>query len=156
VEKRRAMLRTAVYIGAFLLAMQLGTLATAAERDTALTRVARDAEPLTRALRQCYADYGAYPDRLSELVPEYLPAVPRPSLGLAPGFHYASHAPWMRADEDDCMLLVTYRTAAMADSLVWVPSGRLPDAVPPEWARRVGEWRAVAGVEFPKGDEGDV
>ena len=50
------------------------------------------AESLISAIERCHADSGVYPKSLDALVPKYLPAVPKTSLGFGRSeFFYFSH-----------------------------------------------------------------
>jgi hypothetical protein len=62
----------------------------------------RRAETIVAACERYRAAKGRYPDKLSELVPERLPEIPRAKYVLSmPGFHYAvasgSHTLWYSA-----------------------------------------------------------
>jgi len=68
-------------------------------------------ERIVAALELYKAKHGAYPERLQELVPEYLPAVPLAKYNLV--FNQFQY--WYHADEDDGFLM--YPTLSFARHL---------------------------------------
>jgi hypothetical protein len=59
-----------------------------ANRRVALERIAQNARPVTTAVEKYRIDHNRYPASLQELVPLYLPTVPRPDALGCPEYHY--------------------------------------------------------------------
>lgn len=53
-----------------------------------VTVISRNGAPLISALRAYQRDHGRYPERLSALVPDYLPRIPTTGLAAFPKFEY--------------------------------------------------------------------
>lgn len=70
------------------------------QRKAELLEVAHKAEPLIAALEAYHKDHQRYPDRLAQLVPDYLLHIPEPTHPKVWGWGYASGQkinPWCRA-----------------------------------------------------------
>lgn len=53
-----------------------------------VTTISRNGAPLISALRAYQRDHGRYPERLSALIPNYLPRIPTTGLAAFPKFEY--------------------------------------------------------------------
>jgi hypothetical protein len=77
-HQRRRLFRLALSMGLFTLAVAASLVLTGLDRQLGAER----ADEVVRALRRHRAEQGAWPERLEQLVPRYLPLVPRASFRL--------------------------------------------------------------------------
>lgn len=87
--RRRTFRWLTIALGACLsLGYQLTPGRYEASRHQGISRAQREGDAAVRAIAQFRAQYGRTPDRLEELVPEFLPSVPQPRLAGYPRFSY--------------------------------------------------------------------
>jgi len=143
--------KRALYIAAFALAYAaVGVAAVRFSRDLrthAFFELAERSAPLVEAISQFEADHGLPPNRLQDLVPGYLEAVPSTGMGAYPQFEYLGRqgkeeflgAPW--PEGNSWILYVETPSGGINwDLFIYFPSGQYPDYAYSSRLERIGAW----------------
>ncbi len=112
-----------------------------ARRTTAFTRASANGGPIIAALNTYRDDNGVYPNSLSQLVPQYVPSVPRTGLIGYPTFTFPSGYNDISPVPDSYELRIECTSGGINfDRFIYWPSESYPKTIQGNWTERIGTW----------------
>ena len=114
---------------------------TSARRTAAFTRAAMNGAPIVAALKSYRIDNGNYPDKLPQLVPEYVPSLPTTGLIGYPQFTYRNGYNDIVAVPDSYELRINCTSGGINfDRFIYWPSETYPKNIQGNGTELIGTW----------------
>jgi len=112
-------------------------------RYEAFASLAERSEPLVEAIQAFQAKKGHPPDKLEDLVPEFLPEVPGTGMGSCPDYLYRVGPDAEAYDDNPWVLVVNAGFGTNFDLFLYFPDGNYPERGYSGWLEKVGDWAYV-------------
>jgi len=110
-------------------------------RMRAFERLAERSAPLVQAIRKYESDHKYPPDKLADLVPDYLPEIPRTGMGAYPEYEYHVGSDiWVCTRNKWILKVFTPSGLINFDMFVFFPDGNYPEYGFGGYFERVGDW----------------
>ena len=110
-------------------------------RDRGYKAIIAHGRPLVAAIRQYEDKTGKPPDRLEQLVPDYLPVLPGTGAGAYPNYEYLTNASPLKYGGNHWVLSVDVSTDDLArDELIYYPNRNYPSEEEVPLVRHFGDW----------------
>ena len=113
-------------------------------RHNGFVNLAHRSRPLISAIQQFEAKYGKPPERIEQLVPEFLSAVPNTGIGAYPNYEYITVKDAKTYEGNPWVLRVATSTGALNwDSFLYFPKQNYPQVGYGGVLERVEDWAYV-------------
>ena len=113
-------------------------------RHRAFVELAERSRPLVNALQSYEAQFGHPPQTLEELVPNFIPKVPKTGLGAYPKYEYVAGDEAKRFDDNPWALYVFTPSGGINfDQFLYFPRQNYPKRGYGGWLERIGDWAYV-------------
>jgi hypothetical protein len=110
----------------------------------AFERLAQRSRPLIQAIKQYEATYGAPPETLTDLVPTYLPEVPRTGMAAYPHYRYRICNGLEQCDGNRWAVSVPAPFGVLNwDEFIYYPLGNYPQTDFRGWLEPIRDWAYV-------------
>lgn len=113
-------------------------------RRRGFVNLAQRSRPLVSAIQQFELKHGKPPEKLEQLVPEFLPAVPKTGIGAYPNYEYFIVKDQATYEGNAWVLRVDTPTGAINwDAFLYFPKQNYPQVGYGGWLERVEDWAYV-------------